>query len=589
LGIYYVIDWILRQGAAEFTAPDLLNASRELSSRISLAEEIAIGTIGELLDVLVDGEYIEVAAQRLDHVAIGVGNTAGEKRYRLTERRLAELGGIEGSVEEAGQFEPPGPSTEASAQRIGNYELQGLLGQGGMGMVHRAWDTAKRRFVALKLLHRWLSASPGAQERFRREVATLERLKHKNIVSYLESGEWESQFFLAMELVDGVDLDAVLGSVGALDVETAIAILFSAGSAIEFAHKQGVFRLDVKPGNVRISTEGRVYLMDLGIARADVDSALITQEGSFVGTPYYMAPEQARGAGVDRRVDIYSFGVVLYEAVTGRRPFSGEDAVAILMQQINELPPPPSQFASISKSLEDLILRCLEKSPDARYQSMTEVLAALEAYGGERKSEQELAAFTKQVKRDVRKVDAERRESTQKLEPIDIAGAASLEHATVPFPMPPLPPDLPMGVATDPISVEGPLVALPPMDWGTATVEGPLVALPPQAAGPAPEPNSGLTTWIEFLRDGSPPAHYPLSKEITSIGRDPTNDVSLAGETSVSRFHSRIVRNDDGFILVELNSSNGTYLNGVRVLETVPLKNRDQIEIGNAHFVFHSS
>jgi serine/threonine protein kinase len=597
LGVYYVIDWILRQGVAEFTASDLLNASRELSSRISLAEEIAIGTIGELLDVLVDGEYIETVDQKLDQVAIDVGNTAGEKRYRLTERRLAELGGIEANIEEDGKFEPPGPSSEAHARRIGNYELQEVLGQGGMGSVYRAWDTAKRRFVALKLLHRWLSTNPDAQERFRRELATLERLKHRNIVSFLESGEWESQFFLAMEFVDGIDLDRVLGSVGALDIETAAAILLPVGNAIEYAHSQGFLRLDVKPSNVRISTEGRVYLMDVGIAREGEDSKSITQQGSFVGTPFYLAPEQARDGPVDRRVDIYSFGVVLYEALTGRRPFSGEDAFAIVTKHMQEMPPLPSQFASIPKTLEDVILRCLEKSPDARYQSMTEVLLALDACARERKSEQELAAFTKHVKRDAKRTDAERRDPTLILESEGMPGLGTSAFATVSGPMPPPLAAGPLASAThgersDPS---------PPPDSPTAdavrppTVESSFAPSPRQVAGPVdagehvPLRNAHLTSWIEFMRDGSQPEHYQLSKEITSIGRAQTNDVRLSGETGVSRFHTRIVWDHDGFIMVDLNSSNGTYLNGVRVLEPVPLKNGDQIEIGNAHFVFHAS
>ncbi len=547
LGVYYVLDWILVRGTGEFSAADVLNASRELSSRIALAEEVAIGTISDLLDVLVDGEYLEVVTQKLDQVAINAGNLNNEKRYRITPRRLAEMSGIAAEGDE----EPVAAAGSSAVKTFGHYELQESLGQGGMGSVYRAWDTVNRRFVALKLLHSWLSTNMEARERFRRELATLERLRHANIVSFLEAGEFESQFFLAMDFIEGIDLDTILQQSAALPPEQALSILEPIGSAIEFAHSQRFVRLDVKPGNIRVSANGNVYLMDLGIARSGDEDGAITQRGSYVGTPYYLAPEQVTGQPIDQRVDIYSYGVVLYETLTGRRPFDGTDVGDVLVMHLHESPTPPSQIVPIPPVLEALILKCLAKSPKDRFQSMTEVLTALRTCHVGRSTAGELASLATRLKRDYRHKQAEMAAKT-------LVASALFE----PLPTNWVPPDPPTPMPMPPIGA---------------------------AAAPTAEvAQKGGVPWLDRLVDGSETEGYPLTKEITSLGRDKSNDICLGAADGVSRFHARILRQDSGqFLLADLNSSNGTFLNGVRVFEPAPLKYGDRIEIGNAHFAFY--
>lgn len=556
LGVYYVLDWILVRGTGEFTASDVLNASHELSSRIALAEEAAIGTISDLLDVLVEGEYLEVVTQKLDQVAINAGSTNNDKRYRITPRRRAEMSGIAAEIDE----EPVVAAGSSTAKSFGRYELQESLGQGGMGSVYRAWDTAKRRFVALKLLHSWLSANPEARERFRRELATLERLRHANIVSFIEAGEFDSQFFLAMDFIEGTDLDTILQQSAALPPSQALAILEPIGTAIDFAHSQHFVRLDVKPSNIRVSTSGNIYLMDLGIARSGDEDGSITQRGSYVGTPFYLAPEQVTGGSIDHRVDIYSYGVVLYETLTGRRPFDGTDAGQVVIKHLQESPMPPSQVVPIPPALDALILKCLAKSPEDRFQSMTEVLAALRDCRVGRSSADELGSLATLVKRTHRHKQAE------------------LAAKTVIAPAPVEP--LPTGFAS---------TALP-----SVTVLAPAPAPSHAAAAAAISSNDTKTDrasaslWLDRLVEGLEAEGYPISKEITSLGRHPTNDICLSAADGVSRFHARILRQDDGqFVLTDLNSSNGTFLNGVRVFEPSPLKYGDRIEIGSAHFAFY--
>ena len=555
LGVHYILDWILARGTEEFTAVDVLNASHELSSRISLAEQVAIGTISDLLNVLVECEYLEIVTQKLDQVAINVGDINSEKRYRITPRRLAEMSNISSETEE----ELAAAENTTAGKIFGHYQLQEQLGQGGMGSVYRAWDTVKRRVVALKLLHPWLSASPEARERFLRELAALDRLRHANIVTFLESGEVASQFYLAMEFIEGTGLDTILRQSSPLPLDQALSILEPIGNAIEFAHSQKFVRLDVKPGNIYVSTSGAVYLMDLGIARSGDDEGSITLRGNYVGTPFYLAPEQVSGRPVDHRVDIYSYGVVLYETLTGRRPFDGTDAKQVIMKHLLENPSPPSQLVSIPPALNALILKCLAKSPEDRFESMTEVLAAMRDCSVARNSLDEVAALAVRAMRSNQHKQAEIAAVTN-IEPSPLE-PPQIEPAHTGASYPPVPALIP-----------SPAVMVSTVPDSTVTQRRKVMD------GPR----------LVRIVGGSVADSYPITREITGLGRHPSNDICFGAAKGVSRFQARILRQDNGqFSLEDLNSHSGTLLNGSRIFESVLLKNGDQIAIGDAHFIFY--
>ena len=264
------------------------------------------------MGVLTAAEYIEKVGERLDEVALGRAQSDADLRYRLTARRLAEMGSLATVFEEEAATQDNTVQGTGPGSKIGSYDLKELLGQGGMGAVYRAWDNVHSRFVALKIIHQRLANDVGTRERFRRELAVSERLRHDNIVPFYASGEAETQIFLAMDLIDGADLSAVIARQGPLDVSTAVAVLLPIAKAIQFGHDQGFYRFDVKPNNIRISTAGHVYLMDLGLARHIAHHSTVTLTGSFLGTPLYMSPEHCVGEDVDGRSDIYSFGAVLY-------------------------------------------------------------------------------------------------------------------------------------------------------------------------------------------------------------------------------------------------------------------------------------
>lgn len=260
----------------------------------------------------------------------------------------------------------------------GRYAVGELLGRGGMAEVYLATDRILDRPVACKILGGWLAHDHTFVERFRRETLAAARISHPNLVAVFDAGSEDGVHYIVMEHVPGETLADALRTDGRLHSLRAATIAASVGDALEVAHAAGIVHRDVKPANVMIAPDGRIKLMDLGIARS-TDGETITHASSILGTAGYLSPEQARGEPVDHRSDIYSLGCVLYEMLTGKQPFEAGDPLAVAYQHVHEAPILPTSLEpSVPPRLEAVTLRAMEKEPAARFQSAADMAAALD-------------------------------------------------------------------------------------------------------------------------------------------------------------------------------------------------------------------
>jgi serine/threonine-protein kinase len=261
----------------------------------------------------------------------------------------------------------------------GRYELEELVGSGGMSSVFKARDTLLERRVALKVLHPHFTDDEEYVERFRREARAVAQLSHPNIVTIIDRGEDEGRQFIVFELVEGRTLKEILDEEGRLPVRRALEIAIQVARGLAFAHEHGLVHRDVKPQNVILNGDGRAKVTDFGIARS-LDVQGVTQSGTVLGTSNYIAPEQASGRPVDGTTDVYSLGVVLFEVLSGEVPFPGESFVAVAMQHVNE--PPPSLLEvrpDVPARVAHAVERALEKDPAARFPTMDAFAAELQA------------------------------------------------------------------------------------------------------------------------------------------------------------------------------------------------------------------
>ncbi len=256
------------------------------------------------------------------------------------------------------------------------YRLIRKLGSGGMADVYLAEDQELGRRVAIKILNDRHAADDSFVERFRREAKNAAGLSHPNVVSIYDRGEAEGSYYIAMEFLDGRTLKELLVRNGPPPVPIAIDYARQILSAIGFAHRNGIVHRDIKPHNVVVGRDGRLKVTDFGISRAEASQ--MTEAGSIIGTAQYLSPEQARGAHVDNRSDIYSVGVVLFELLTGEVPFTGETPVEIAMKHLSQAPRRPSEIRpEVPRDLDAITLRALAKDPEDRYASAEEMDAEL--------------------------------------------------------------------------------------------------------------------------------------------------------------------------------------------------------------------
>jgi beta-lactam-binding protein with PASTA domain/predicted Ser/Thr protein kinase len=256
------------------------------------------------------------------------------------------------------------------------YRLKERIGTGGMADVWLAADRELDRDVAVKILHDRFAQDKEFVERFRREAQSAAGLQHPNVVSIFDRGEFRDTYFIAMEYVDGPQLKDLVR--GGMSTKEAIDFTRQVLNAARFAHRKGIVHRDLKPQNVLIDDEGRARVADFGIARGE--SSDITATGSVMGTAQYLSPEQAQGKETTPRSDIYSIGVILYEALTGRVPFQGDSAVAVALKQVSETPRRPSAInPNVPPALDAVVMRALAKDPEARFRDADAFLKALDA------------------------------------------------------------------------------------------------------------------------------------------------------------------------------------------------------------------
>ena len=381
--------------------------------------------------------------------------------------------------------------TEIGSTLGGRYRLLELLGQGGMATIYRARDAQLERDVAVKLLRPEFGQDPDFLARFRDEARAAASLSHPNIVPVFDFGEDPSGPYIVMELVEGQDLAAVLRENGFLAPRQAAHIAADVARALQVAHYRGIVHRDVKPSNILVGRDGRVHVADFGIARA-MTEAQVTLPGTTMGSVHYFSPEQARGETATAASDIYSLGIVLFEMLTGQRPFSGDGAAAVAMARLTTTPPRPSALRpSVPPELDQIVTRAMAFEPTDRYASAAAMASALEGFLGAEKPAAAAGAA--------------------------VAGAAVAAAATRPTPIP-YPPSA---------------YARPPSAPPTVSTQG--TPPPPPVAGddgPEEDDGSNLWAWIagiagilillligfllfRFLTGGGSPAPSPSGSPVT--------------------------------------------------------------------------
>jgi eukaryotic-like serine/threonine-protein kinase len=284
----------------------------------------------------------------------------------------------------------PRPSSEAASKGqlepgtvlADRFEILQLLGQGGMGAVYKARDTELERLVALKLIRPDLASHPEILRRFKQELILAREVTHRNVIRIFDLGQAHGIKFITMEYVEGRDLRGLLQEKGKMTAEEAVPIVIQIASALDAAHTAGVVHRDLKPQNTMVDKDGRVYVMDFGIARS-LETPGMTQTGALMGTPEYMSPEQAKGEKVDARSDLFALGIIFYEMLTGTSPFKAETAMATMFKRTKERATPLSQLnIGVPGVISDIVTKCLEMEPEQRYQSARAIVDDLDLWKG---------------------------------------------------------------------------------------------------------------------------------------------------------------------------------------------------------------
>src|SRR5262245_2446683 len=302
------------------------------------------------------------------------------ERWRQICRARAELDALFPTCRQGGA--PTPPPDELPLPQVPGYEVESILGRGGMGVVYRARHLRLGRHVALKMTLAGAYAGPDERERFRQEAEAVAALRHPNLVQVYDAGDWAGRPYFTMELIEGGSLAQRLAGTPQPAREAA-ALLATLAEAVQVAHQGGIVHRDLKPANILLTADGMPKIADFGLARRLEGGARLTMSGALLGTPSYMAPEQARGqSNIGPAVDVYALGAMLYELLTGRPPFRAETPAETVLQVIEQEPVPPARLnARVPRDLETICLKCLHKEPHSRYADAAALADDLRRFG----------------------------------------------------------------------------------------------------------------------------------------------------------------------------------------------------------------
>jgi eukaryotic-like serine/threonine-protein kinase len=286
------------------------------------------------------------------------------------------------SIAESATIEAADPGSLKIGSDFGpRYRIEALLGEGGMGRVYKAYDRELSRTIAIKIVRQGMMAETTALSRFKQELVLASKISHKHILRIHDLGEVNGLKFITMAYVEGQDLHQIIKDNPKLPLERLVKFATQLADALAAAHAEGVVHRDLKPQNILVDKNDQIYVSDFGLARSFAEGAIgMTQTGAFLGTPRYMSPEQAEAKPTDGRSDLYAYGLILYEMATGDVPFTGKSTLELMYQRVRERPKSPKLAnPAVPGWLTAIIMRCLERDPDARYQNAYEILADLKA------------------------------------------------------------------------------------------------------------------------------------------------------------------------------------------------------------------
>jgi serine/threonine protein kinase/tetratricopeptide (TPR) repeat protein/TolB-like protein len=399
-------------GTPDYMSPEQARAEKvdarsDLFSLGIIVYEMLIGRLPFEADTLMAKllQRVQQAAKPVTEIDPGIPASLGAVVSKCLERDVTKryqtvreiLDDLLGDTKTSGSSSSSGASSSASGASSGpsislaelgpgsqfgpRYRIEGEIGEGGMGKVYKAYDIDLDRTVALKLIRPELARDSNSLQRFKQELLLASRISHRNILRIHDLGDVGGVKFISMAYIQGMDLHELIAKMGKLQTERVVNIAKQLAGALEAAHAEGVAHRDLKPRNVLIDVDDHVYISDFGLAKSlDSENTAMTRAGEVLGTPRYMSPEQAESKAADHRSDLYSLGVILYEMATGEVPFTGESSLQVMFQHVQQPPKNPRLLnPETPEYLADIILKCLEKDPELRYQSAAELLRDLES------------------------------------------------------------------------------------------------------------------------------------------------------------------------------------------------------------------